>query len=94
MPVGLLTLHVHFPGCSSLKEKRRRLKPLLTRLHREFNISVAEVDHNDIWQDALIACAIVSGDHKHVQRVLSKVSAWVERHWLDATLVSEEIEII
>jgi uncharacterized protein YlxP (DUF503 family) len=94
MPMGLLTLHVHFPGCSSLKEKRRRLKPLLVRLHREFNISVAEVDHNDIWQDALIACAMVSGDNKHPQRALRKVAVWVEAYWPDVLLVADELEII
>jgi uncharacterized protein YlxP (DUF503 family) len=44
MSLGLLTIHLHLPGCASLKEKRGRLKPLLTRLHREFNISAAEID--------------------------------------------------
>ncbi|MCH7481016.1 MAG: DUF503 family protein, partial [Chloroflexi bacterium] len=39
MVVGILKLHIHLAGCSSLKEKRGRLKPLLTRLRREFNIS-------------------------------------------------------
>ena len=47
MSLGLLTIHIHIPGCASLKEKRRRLKPLITRLHREFNISVAEIDLQD-----------------------------------------------
>ncbi len=94
MPVGLLTLHVHFPGCVSLKDKRRRLKPLLARLHREFNISVAEVDHHDVWQDALIACVMVSADHKHPQRALQKVAVWVEKYWPDVTLVSEQLEIL
>ncbi|OQY29775.1 MAG: hypothetical protein B6243_10930, partial [Anaerolineaceae bacterium 4572_5.2] len=39
MSLGLLTLHIQISGCSSLKEKRGRLKPLLARLHREFNVS-------------------------------------------------------
>ena len=94
MPVGLLTLHLHFPGCASLKDKRRRLKPLLTRLHREFNISVAEMDFNDVWQDSLVACVIVSSDQKHAQRVLSKVARWVDHHWADVNLIAEQVEIL
>lgn len=94
MVVGLLTLHIHLPGCSSLKEKRRRLKPLLVRLHREFNISVAEVDHQDVWQDAAIACAFVSNDHGHTQRSLQQVMRWIENNWPDVYLVEEQLEII
>ena len=94
MTVGLLILQIHLPGCSSLKEKRRRLKPLLTRLHREFNISVAEVDHMDVWQNATIACALVSNGHGHTQRYLQKVIDWIETYWPDVSLTSEQLEII
>lgn len=94
MPIGLLTLHLQIPGCTSLKEKRRRLKPLLARLHREFNISVAEMDHNDIWGEAIIVCALVSNDGKHVQRSLQKVLNWVESNWFDVFVVSDEFEFI
>jgi len=41
--IGTLTFHLHLPGCASLKEKRSRLKPLLARLHRQFNVSTAEM---------------------------------------------------
>ena len=94
MPLGILTLHIHIPGCSSLKEKRSRMKPLLARLHKEFNVSAAEVDHLDVWQDALIACAVVSNDYKHTQRVLQKIANWVDDTWRDVDVVSEQIELI
>ena len=94
MNLGILTLHIHFPGCASLKEKRRRLKPLVTRLGREFNISVAEIDYLDVWQDALIACALVSNGNKHTQRSLQKIGGWVEKTWPDIEIVDEMIEII
>ena len=45
--IGILTLHLQLPGCASLKEKRGRLKPLLARLHRKFNIPAAEMDLRD-----------------------------------------------
>ncbi len=94
MPVGLLTLQVLIPGCSSLKEKRSRLKPLLARLHREFNISVAEIDHLDAWNSAVLACALVSNSHGHTQRALQNVLAWVESYWPDVTVVDDRIEIL
>ena len=94
MAIGLLTLHLQFPGCDSLKAKRSRLKPLLIRLHREFNISVAEMDHQDIWQDATIGCAMVSNDAVLAQRALQQVGRWVEQHWPDAVLVEEQLELI
>lgn len=92
--LGILTLHLHIPGCKSLKEKRRRLKPLLTRLHREFNISVAEMDLHDVWQDTVIACGVVSNDKGQAQRMLQTVAEWVETNWPDMTVVDESIETI
>jgi len=94
MPVGLLILQLRLPGCSSLKEKRSRLKPLLTRLHKEFNVSVAEYDRHDSWQDAVIACALVSNDNGHTQRALLSVIKWVESSWPDVYLASEQLEIL
>ena len=94
MHLGLLTLFIHLPGCASLKEKRSRLKPLLARLHREFNISVAEVDHQDVWQNTVVACALVSNDKRHTQRTLQKIVVWVERHWPDVELVDDQIELL
>ncbi len=92
--IGVLTLELQIPGCTSLKEKRSRLKPLLSRLHREFNISAAEVDHQDAWQAAVIACAIVSNDPAHSQRVLQQVVQWLESNWPDVQLVEDRIEIV
>jgi uncharacterized protein YlxP (DUF503 family) len=94
MSIGLLILHIHLPGCSSLKEKRGRLKPLLAKLHKEYNVSAAEVDHLDVWQDAVIACALISNEREHTQRVLQKIANWVDSDWRDVDLVSEEIELL
>jgi len=94
MPIGILTLEIQLPGCASLKEKRSRLKPLLARLHREFNISVAEMDFQDAWQDAILGCAMVSNDPAYVQRSFQHIPRWIERNWPDVTLVDEHIELI
>jgi uncharacterized protein YlxP (DUF503 family) len=94
MAVGILTVYLHLPGCASLKEKRSRLKPLLARLHREFNISVAEIDRQDSWQEAVIACALVSNEKGHADRSLRAVVNWIESAWPDVSLVDDQIEII
>lgn len=92
--IGLLTIHLHLPGCASLKEKRGRLKPLLARLHREFNVSVAEMDMNDHWQEAVISCALVNRDRAHIQRSLQAVTKWVQGNWPPGQVIDERIEII
>lgn len=94
MNVGLLTIHLQIPGCTSLKEKRSRLKPLLARLHREFNISVAEVDRQDAWQESLIACTLVSNNSGHTQRVLQQVVDWIEHSWPDLQVVDNQLELL
>ena len=94
MVIGVLTLQIHIPGCTSLKEKRSRLKPLISRLHKEFNISVAEVDQNDAWQEAVIACAVVSNDHSHAQQALQRVSSWIDVYWPDIQVEDEKLELI
>jgi uncharacterized protein YlxP (DUF503 family) len=91
--IGLLTIHLHLPGCASLKEKRGQLKPLLNQLHKKFNVSVAEMDRQDMWQEAVIACALVNSDAIQVQRSLQTVLKWVEGNWSDGDVIEEKIEI-
>ena len=92
--LGLLTIHLHLPGCTSLKEKRGRLKSLLNSLHKKFNVSVAEMDRQDMWQEAVIACALVNSDGNQIQRSLQTVAKWVEGNWTDGDVIDEKIEII
>ena len=54
MPVGLLTLEIHLPYAHSLKEKRMVVQRLRDRLRRKFNVAVAELDHQDLWQRAVL----------------------------------------
>lgn len=94
MRIGLLTIHFKIPGCASLKEKRSNIKPLLSRLHREFNISVAEIDYHDQWQDAMIGCSMLSNDPKHTERSLQKIITWIEKHHPHLYIVEDNIELI
>jgi len=92
--LATLTIHLHLPACSSLKEKRGRIKPLISRLRREFNVSAAEMDLQDKWQEAVIVCAMVGNDHAFLQSALGNVSKWVEGNWSDGDIVEQKIEMI
>jgi uncharacterized protein YlxP (DUF503 family) len=93
MVIGVLVLEIQLPGCRSLKEKRGRMKPLLARLQREFNISASEIGFNDSWQHSLIGCSTVSNDRAYTERALQKVVGWIENYWPDVTLIDEHIEL-
>ena len=92
--IATLTIHLHLPACASLKEKRGRIKPLISRLHREFNISVAEIDLNDKWQEAVIGCAMIGNDRAFLESALQNVAKWVENHWTEGDVIEQKIEII
>ena len=94
MSIGLLILHLQLPGVTSLKEKRSRIKPLLARLHKEFNVSAAEIDRLDAWQETVIACTLVSNDHGYTQRALQQVLEFTERNWPDLLVLDYRIELI
>ena len=92
--IGVLTIHLHLPACSSLKEKRGRILPLMARLRRKFNLSVSEMGLQDQWQEAVISCAMVSNQGPHLQSALQTVSKWIEGNWPDGMVVDQRIEVI
>lgn len=94
MSVGVLTLQLQLPGCKSLKEKRSRIKPLISRLHREFNVSVAELDRQDVWDEATLGCALISNNHQFSETSLQSIIHWLNKNWPDVTLVDDHIETI
>ncbi len=80
----VLTIHLQLPGVDSLKEKRRIVKSLTTKLRNKFNISIAEVDDNDIYRSAIIGVAIVSNSSSFGHQVASKL---INRIETDSTVV-------
>lgn len=77
MIVGVVTWDLHLNGCHSLKDKRQVLTSLKDRLHRRFNVSVAETHHQDLWQRAELSCCVVAGDRRHAEAVLSSADRLV-----------------
>jgi hypothetical protein len=93
MPIGLLTLEIHIPDARSLKDKRQVLRSLKDRLRHQFNVAVAELDHQDVWQRALVGIVTLSNDEQHVRESLDHVAAEAERV-LGRDLVSQEMEFL
>ncbi len=78
MIVGLLSVELHIPGARSLKEKRMVLKGMKDRL-KKFNVAVAEVEHQDLWQRAALGIVTISTSQAHADRELAAVADEIER---------------
>jgi uncharacterized protein YlxP (DUF503 family) len=92
MVVGVLRLGLVIPAARSLKEKRHALRRIVDRVRARYNVSIAEVGENDIWQRAVLGVTVVANDHSFVNEVLDKVVRDVEMLGV-ADLVSREMEI-
>ncbi len=88
----VLTLQLY--AVFSLKDKRTVVKSIVTRLPKQFNVAVAEVDHQDVWQTAVIGIVTVGNDARYLHGLLEKAVAWVEAERPDAPIADYSIEII
>jgi len=93
MVVGVVTLELHLPYARSLKDKRQVLERLKGRLRARFNVAVAELDNQDLWQRATLAVVSVSNDQNHLTQLLEAVRSEAER-LLGGDLVDSYIEYL
>jgi uncharacterized protein len=90
--IGLLTLDLLIPGARSLKDKRQALRSLETRLRERLNVAVAEVEHQDLWQRALLAVVSVNTDQAHLDTTLNAALNEAERsHLVEVAGVHTEV---
>ncbi len=94
MNVGICKIRLRLPENQSLKGKRRVLKSITARLKNKFNISVAEVDDQDLWQLATLGICCVSNDQRFTNEVLSKVVDFITGSGFDVEILGCEIEIL
>lgn len=94
MNVGTCRVRLRFPENLSLKGKRQILKSITTRLRSKFNISVAEVDDNELWQLATLGISCVSNNKRYTNEVLSKAADFIVNGRFDVEMLDYEIEII
>ena len=79
MVIKLLTIDLHFPGRSSLKEKRFVLSSVKAKLRQKFNVAVAEIDYHDKWQRSLLAVVTVGVDGAAAESTCTRVIGFLER---------------
>ncbi|MBI2852348.1 MAG: DUF503 domain-containing protein [Chloroflexi bacterium] len=94
MQVGVCRIRFRLPENLTLKGKRQIVKSITARVGGRFNVSIAEVDDNDLWQLATIGIACVSNDSRLANEVLSKVVDFIIHSHLDIEMLDYEIEII
>jgi uncharacterized protein YlxP (DUF503 family) len=92
--VGICKVKLRLPDNLSLKGKRQVVRSVTARLRNKFNVSVAEVEDNDLWQLATIGICFVSNDKRFTNEVLSKAVALVTSSQGDFELLDYEIEIL
>jgi len=93
MPVGLLTLDLHIADAQSLKDKRQVLRSLKDKLRQKFNVAVAELDHQDVWQRSVVGVVTLSTEEKHVREVLQKALEEADEI-LGSMLINQAVEIV
>ena len=93
MHVGICRIRFRLPENLSLKGKRRVLKSITTRVGSKFNVSVAEVDDQDLWQLATLGISCVSNNKRHANQVLSRVVDFITNGRFDLEILDYEIEI-
>ena len=79
MVVGLASIEIHIPECESLKRKRQFLKRIKDRVKNKFNVSIAEVGHNDLWQRSTLGVSVVANQRHFADQVLSGVVDLISR---------------
>jgi len=90
MHAAAVRAEIRLPACGSLKEKRRRLRPILDHLRRRMELSVSEVDHHDAWQRSAIGIAMVAPQAGRLDELVERLRAWFLAHD-DVELVEFEI---
>jgi len=71
--IGVITLELRLDDSHSLKDKRHFIKSLKDRLRTRFNVAVAEIDYQDLWQRGLVAVVTVSSDQTRAEQTLQSV---------------------
>ena len=93
MVIGTLTVTLQVPDSGSLKDKRQVVRSLTSRLRNTFNIAVAEIGDQNLWQSAVIGIACVSSDPRHADEMCQKVLRFVDDHG-EALILGSHFELI
>jgi len=90
--IGVCKLRINIPESRSLKDKRSIVKSLTSRLQKQFNISIAEVDDHELWQMTTIGIACVSNHNHRVDEVINQVINTINRDYPTIEIVEKETD--
>jgi uncharacterized protein YlxP (DUF503 family) len=91
MTVGIARLTLFIPDSHSLKEKRMVLRRVKDRTRQKFNVAIAEVEDNDVWQRGVLGLALVGNDGRFVDSALDEVVRFV-RGEVEVTNAEREVQ--
>ncbi len=80
MIIGVLTVDIFLPGCTSLKEKRMAIRSLKDKVRHKYNVSIAEVDFQDKWQRARLGIAQVGGSYQIIEKNVNSIFSIIEHN--------------
>ena len=92
MVIAACTIQLQLHGIHSLKQKRSVIKPILSRLPKQFNLAVAEVDYQDVWQSSMLGLVTVGNDVGYLHRMMEKAVEWIEDRF-DVEIIDYSIEM-
>jgi len=93
MVIGILELEIKLFFSDSLKDKRRIIKSLIDRIRNNFNVSVSEIRHQDLWQRAGLGIALLTTEGKFAQSILSKIIDFIKKD-KKISLIDSKMEIM
>jgi hypothetical protein len=91
--VGILSVELHFPESGSLKGKRRFVKSAKAQLHERFGASVAEVDHQDLWQRSRLTVACAASGHHELEQLLDAAVRYLGAQEYEVVHVEREVVV-
>lgn len=94
MVIAVAEITLHLPDSHSLKDKRQIIKSVIERVRNRFEVSIAEVGQNDVWQVAQIGLSYISNSGQHAGEVLAHIQRYIEETRPDLVISAYETEVI
>ena len=79
MLLGICTINLYFPDSHSLKDKRSIIKSIKLRIRKNFNVSVSEINHYDLWKNTTLGIACIGNEKRYLNGVLNEVMKFIEQ---------------
>ena len=94
MHVGVCRLSFRLPENHDLKGKRQVSRSLIAKVRNRFNVAIAEIDDNDLWQRLTLGVCCVSNDPGHTNAIMSQVVRFIEASRGDLELLDYQVEVV